>query len=710
MKRMFAGILVFSLLINASVRADEGMWLLTMLNKTYAQMKNQGFKLTPEDIYSLNKPSLKDAIVIFGNGCTGELVSSQGLLLTNHHCGYGSIQALSSVEHDYLENGYWAKSKEEELACPGLSVTFLVRIEDVSDRVNSALAGLSSEAERNDAIRKVGKELSDNATRGTGYESTIRSFYGGNQFFLLVYERYTDVRFVGAPPSSIGKFGGDTDNWMWPRHTGDFSVFRVYASKDNKPSEFSKDNVPFKPRYSLPVSIKGVKENDYAMILGYPGRTTRYMTSFELAEVIGITDPNRAKIRGIRQEIMMKDMLSDEKIKIQYANKYAGSSNYWKYAIGEMQQLKQLKIVDKKVAEETRFTQWLNADAQRQSKFGDALSLIQIAISGRKELSYATQYYNEALLRGIELFSFANGLAMAEGKFDTDAGKAMLDKFRAKSKDFYKDYNPDTDHKIAVAMLQLFRTDVEKKFWPALYEDIQANYSGDVQRYVDDMFNKSLFVNAEKLQSFIDNPDQQVLENDMAYQAAKSVISKYRELSAQMDIFSGDLAKGQRLYIAGLMEMDKDNVFYPDANGTMRLTYGKVQDYEPRDGVIYKNITTLKGVIEKEDPGNWEFVVPARLKELYYAKDYGRYGQKGEMVTCFLSNNDITGGNSGSPIMNAKGELIGLAFDGNWEAMSGNISFDPSIQRTINVDIRYVLFIMDKFAGAKQLVDEMKIM
>jgi len=700
MKKIFSLMLISAFLFNFQAKADEGMWILSLLNKNYAQMKKQGFKLTPEDIYSLNKASIKDAIAIFGGGCTSEIVSDKGLLLTNHHCGYRSIQSQSTVEHNYLRDGFWAMNFKEELPIPGLSVRFFVRIEDVTDQINKKLKSKMTEAERGEVIKKISTKIVEKATKDNSYIARVQSFFNGNNFYLVVYEKYSDVRLVGTPPESIGKFGHDTDNWVWPRHTGDFSVFRVYMSPEGKAAEYSENNVPLKPKYFLPVSIKGEQKGDFTMVIGFPGRTNRYMTSYGIEERIDVTNTNRIKIRGIRQDLMMEDMMADEKIRIQYSSKFAGSSNYWKNSIGMNRGLKKLNVHAKKEATENKFREWYAQDEKRKAKYGEALNLIENAYKGRKDFLGARQYMSETMTRGFEIYGFANRISR------------MLDKPEAAKKyaaNFFKDYSMKTDKKIAEAMLKLFYNDVDKKYYPEFFKTIEADYKGDFAEYVDDLYSKSVFATQEKFDEFMKNPTQEAINKDMAYVAAKSVYAKLAELGKASKKYNTDLAKGRRLFLAGLMEMDKNKNFYPDANFSMRLSFGTVGDYKPRDAVTYDYYTTLKGVMEKEIPGDFEFDVSPKLKELYQKKDYGRYGQDGEMRVCFTSNDDITGGNSGSPIMNGNGELIGLAFDGNWEAMSGDIAFEPELQKCINVDIRYVLFIMDKFGGAKHLVDEMKI-
>lgn len=713
MKRLFAFLSII-LLLNISVKADEGMWLLSLIKEfNIEKMQEMGCELSAEEIYSVNQTSMKDAIVIFGRGCTGEVISDQGLVLTNHHCGYGAIQQHSTPEADYLKDGFWAMTAEEEVPTPDLSVTFLVSLKDVSDRVNSALTKEMTEIERQNAAEEIGDQIADEAKKGTHYNASVKNFYGGNKYYLLVYEKFTDVRMVGAPPSSIGKFGADTDNWMWPRHTGDFSLFRIYADKDNNPAKYSKDNVPYKPKHHLPISIKGVEKNDFAMIMGYPGGTDRYMTSMELEELTKISNPNRIYVRGIRQELLLEDMLADDAVRIKYSSKYARSSNYWKNSIGMNKALKQLKVIERKIEEEKMMTAWINENPARKEKYGDALNLLKTSIEARKEYTHASQYISETLLRGTELISFSSDIfEYGDTLFsenEEDAKKA-IDDFKDIARDFYKDYNVSTDLKVAKVMFKIFAENVDKKYQPEIFNTIEAKYKNNYIKFIDEMFAKSIFADSTALWAFLEKPSAKTLEKDPVYIASKSIDKKDIELDNILDAINADFDKGHRLYVGAIMEKNEGKAIYPDANFTMRMSYGSVLDYKPMDAVHYDYITTLKGAMEKEDPDNWEFVVPAKLKELYNAKDYGEYAlANGEMPVAFISTNDITGGNSGSPVLNAKGELIGTAFDGNWEAMSGDIVFEPEVQRTINVDVRYTLFIIEKFAGCNRLIEEMTI-
>ncbi len=713
--RKFLSVIIILVSFSASqARADEGMWLLPLIEKlNIGTMTEMGLKLTAEDIYSINEASLKDAIVIFGGGCTGEIVSPHGLLLTNHHCGYGQIQNHSTVEHDYLNNGFWAKSNEEELPNPGLSVTFLVRIEDVTERVLGKTGADMTEAARREVIMAESTAITAEAIKGTNYNARVAPFYSGNQYFLLVYEVYSDVRLVGTPPNSIGKYGHDTDNWMWPRHTGDFSVFRVYMSPDGKPAQYSKDNVPLKPKHYLPVSIKNLQKDDFAMVMGYPGGTTRYMTSYEVDEAMKITNANRIKIRGERQEIWMKDMMADPKINIQYASKYAGSSNYWKFSIGQNEGLARLRTAEKKAAFEADFMKWVNADPDRKAKYGNALSLIENAVKGREEKFNALQYITEVFRSSTELIGFASQMTMLEellaGK-DADRTAGMIDRMKRNLDNFYGDYNYPTDRKMTKTMINLYKEEIDPKYWPDFYALIDKKFKGNVDAFVENLFATSIFTSADKFNSFLSAPSLKVLQKDPAFIVAKSVNDVRTALQKDIEGFNADMSKGQRTYLAGVMEYMPDKTQYPDANSTMRLTYGKVQDYYPYDAVHYNWYTTLDGVVQKYQPGDYEFDLPERLIELNNKKEYGRYAApEGHLPVCFITDNDITGGNSGSPVINGNGELIGLAFDGNWEAMTGNIAFEPDLQRCINVDIRYVLWIIDIYSGAGHLLKEMDI-
>ncbi len=713
MKKALTVLFIFIISAGFRAKADEGMWLLPLIEKlNIGKMTELGLKLSSEDIYSINKACLKDAVVSIG-GCTAEIVSSKGLLLTNHHCGYGRIQSHSTVEHDYLKDGFWARTLAEELPNPGMAATFLIRIEDVTDKVLANVKPGMTESERNTAINTARGPIENEAKEGNKYRAQISSFYGGNYFYLLVYERYEDVRLVGAPPSSIGKYGSDTDNWEWPRHTGDFSVFRIYSGPDGKPASYSKDNIPLKPKNWLTVSIKDLNEGDFAMILGYPGRTQRYYTSFEINEILEVTNPIRIKVRGIKQDIWMNDMQADSKINIQYASKYFTSSNYWKYSIGQNNQLKNLNVIAKKQQIENQFNTWVNANTERKAKYGEALNLIKKSIEGRAEYLNAVQYLNECI-QGCEILTFSQlgtGLinSLKSGKSEEIAETTK--RLKENLTDLYKDYNAATDQKSTKAMLKLYRADVPVKYHPDFYVNIvDKKFKGNIDKFIDNMFSKSIFTSEAKMNAFLAKPSLKVLENDPALLVYGSINKVGQSVSAERSKFDSDLATGQRLWVAALREMTPEKTLYPDANSTMRLTYGTIKEYDPKDAVTYKYYTTLQGVVDKYKPGDYEFDLPQRVIDLNARKEYGRYGSpKGYMPVCFLTTNDITGGNSGSPVLNANGHLIGLAFDGNWEAMSGDVYYEPELQRTIAVDIRYVLWIMDIYAGAKNLVDEMTI-
>ncbi len=678
--------------VTFSAMADEGMWLLPYIKKMNEKdMKEHGCKLKAEDIYSAEKSSLKDAIVIFGGGCTGEIVSPNGLLFTNHHCGYDAIQKLSSVEHDYLKDGFWAMNYSEELPAEGLEVRFVRHIFDVTADIMGTVPSTAGQEEY-ETIVGANKEalIAKLEAEYPGMEVIIPSFFGGNQFFAFVYETYTDVRLVGTPPSSIGKFGGDTDNWMWPRHTGDFSVFRVYAGKDNRPAEYSKENVPYKAEKWLDVSLKGIEEGDFGMIMGFPGSTERYKTSYEIDYMMEVDNPQRIFIRGERQKILRQWMDSDQAIRIQYDAKYAQSSNYWKNSIGMSRGIEKLNVRAKKAAQEAEFQAWANANTLPEEGYIDALNLIAESQSEAKAENAALQYLFETFLQGMELLQPV----------------VMTDDYEQ----FYKDFNTDVDRAVAKRMFKIYREN--NTILPSIYEKIDAEFGGDSDAYVDWLYDNTNFASLEKLMSISEAEDaEELFMNDPALELAESILTTYRALFGPVMKSESKFAEGHRKYIDGLMKMNPSKAWASDANFTIRLTYGNVLPYSPADGIIYKHYTTLEGVMAKEDPSNpVEFTVPERLKELYKSKDYGRYADKnGELPVAFLVNCDITGGNSGSPVMNKKGQLIGLAFDGNWEAMSGDVAFEPELQRTIAVDIRYVLFVIEKYGNAKWLIDELTI-
>ena len=711
MSKKFNLFCILLMLFAFGARADEGMWLPYSINgQNLADMQRLGCKLTAEQIFSFNQPSLKDAIVQFGGGCTGELISPEGLLFTNHHCGLGQVQAHSSVEHDYLKDGFWAYSKDQELPNEGLSVLFLNYIEDVTEAVLKGVTDNMSETDREQKIAENSKRLKTEKKGKSDVRVEIVPFYHGNQYILFVYDVYKDVRLVACPPWGIGKYGADTDNWTWPRHKGDFCIFRVYTAPDGSPAEYSKDNIPMKSKHFLPISLKGVQPGDYTMILGYPGSTDRYSTSGSVKNLIELEDPAIVACRTTKLEQYRKHMDADPAVFIQYASKQASVSNYWKYSIGQIKQLKRNKVYEKRLEQEQAFRNWANADPKRKAKYAGIFDDFDKYWAHQSKYTKALLYHREAGWNGGEAVRFSMKFrsvdyAFAE-KIPHDNIVAYTKKMKGDVEDFFKDYNKELDRDATIALLNLFYKDVDPSQLPATIKKVGDKTGGDFTAFVNNAFAKSIFVDKAKLTAWLENPKP--IAKDPIFALMQEIVNSYIALDEEAE--KVECGRADRLYMEGLREMQKDRNFYPDANFTMRLTYGSVQDYQPADGVTYNYYTTLDGVMAKYIPGNWEFDVPQELIKLWENKDYGRYADaNGDLVVNFITTNDITGGNSGSPVIDAQGNLIGLAFDGNWEAMSGDIAFENEVQRTICMDARYLLFIIDKMANAQNLMKELKI-
>ena len=702
---------IVMMLFVVGARADEGMWLPYSINgQNLADMQRLGCKLTAEQIFSFNQPSLKDAIVQFGGGCTGELISPEGLLLTNHHCGLGQVQAHSSVEHDYLKDGFWARSKDQELPNEGLSVLFLSYIEDVTTAVLKGVTDNMSEADRDAKIAENTKRLTTEKKGKRDVRVEIVPFYHGNQYILFVYDVYKDVRLVACPPWGIGKFGADTDNWTWPRHKGDFCIFRVYTAPDGSPAEYSKNNVPMKSKHFLPISLKGVQPGDYTMILGYPGSTDRYSTSGSVKNLIELEDPAIVACRTTKLEQYRKHMDADPAVFIQYASKQASVSNYWKYSIGQIKQLKRNKVYEKRLEQEQAFREWASKDKDRKAKYAGIFDEFDKYWQHQSKYTKALLYHREAGWNGGEAVRFSMKFRSVDYAFNEKIPQEKIAAFTKKMKsdveDFFKDYNKELDRDATIALLNLFYKDVDHKQLPAIIKKTGDKTGGDFTAFVNKAFDKSIFVDKGRMLAWINNPKP--IAKDPVFALMQEIVNSYIELGEAAE--KVECGRADRLYMEGLMEMQQDRNFYPDANFTMRLTYGSVQDYQPSDAVTYNYYTTLDGVMAKYIPGNWEFDVPKELIKLWENKDYGQYADKnGDLVVNFITTNDITGGNSGSPVIDANGNLIGLAFDGNWEAMSGDIAFENEVQRTICMDMRYLLFIIDKMANAQNLMQELKI-
>ena len=711
MKKFFATLLT-AVLFTPQLMADEGMWLLQLMRQQNLedQMRKQGLKMSVDGIYSPDAPSLKDAIGIFGGGCTGEVVSPNGLVLTNHHCGFSFIQQLSTVEHNYLHNGFWSQSYEEELPCEDIAFTFVVKITDVTDEVNNRVKkGEITQEQSFDSkvLGNIGKELfkADNIEGKEYMYPQLLPYFEGNKYYLIYYKKYTDVRLVATPPNSIGKFGGETDNWMWPRHTGDFSVFRIYGDKNGNPAAYSKDNVPLSTPKFLNISLAGFEQDDFAMIMGFPGSTSRYLTGDEVKQRMYHENEPRIAMRDVTLKIIREEMAKSEDIAIRYANKQARISNYWKNSIGMNKAIVDNKVVETKLAEEAAFKAW--AKQNGKNEYTNVVEKINACVEEMNRTVYLTTLATE-LISNVE-FIQRNIHEQNVKMFDEPALiKEQMNMIHEWLYD--RDYDHEIDRRIAKEVLPLYFSLTQPEERDAYLNEVYAKYKGNIEKYVDDVYNNSILASQKNFDSFLKKPSLKKFEKDPAMQLRSAIWRTYRGLVAKNAEFSKVINPLHKTYLKGLMEKADGAPVYPDANFTMRLTYGNVKPYQPKDGVTYNYYTTLKGVMEKEDPNNSEFIVPARLKELYEAKDFGQYAMaNGEMPVAFLTTNDITGGNSGSGVYNGNGELIGLAFDGNWESLSGDINFDDNLQRCINVDIRYVLFVIDKLGNCKRLINEMNI-
>jgi hypothetical protein len=701
------------------VRADEGMWIPLLIEKyNISLMQEKGFRLTAEDIYSVNKACMKDAIVKFGGGCTGELISSDGLLITNHHCGYSQIQRHSTLQHDYLTNGFWAMSRDEELPNPGLTVTFLKRMEDVTEKVLSGVIDGMSDTERERLIASNISGITSKATGETGYSAFVRPFYMGQQYFLFVNETFRDVRLVGAPPSSIGKFGGETDNWVWPRHTGDFSLFRIYAGTDNKPADYSKDNVPYKPVYHFTISLKGIREGDFTMVFGYPGTTSEYVPSYHIEMVKNVINPKMIEIRSRKIEIMESAINKDPMTRIQYSAKKAGLANSWKKWIGESQGLDRMSTIKSKQDFENRMTAWINEDSTRISRFGDILPSYRAVYEKFGKYYLVNSYTNEVFFSyGIEAVSFARNMKLLADLFKSQHSEEQETVVKINLLEsglgFFKNYNPDLDKKLFVALMTLYGENIEPEWQVPAYAKISKSCRGNFASYANKIYSRSFITDEARFNEFVKSfttADIRRLEKDPFYMLAISAGDFLASrVTSELNQLAEEIQNLNRKYLSAQMSFERGRIFYPDANSTLRVAYGTVKGYLSQDAVYYNYYTTLKGIMEKDNPAVYDYNVPERLNELYKSKDYGPYTQNGEVPVCFIANNHTTGGNSGSPVINADGQLIGVNFDRAWEGVASDIAFNPDKSRNISLDIRYALFIIDKFAGAGYLLNEMTI-
>jgi len=711
--RKFLVILFLVCLFSALV-AKEGMWVPALMKKyNLEEMQRMGFRLSAEDVYDVNHASMKDAVVIFGGGCTGELISAEGLLITNHHCGYSQIQRHSTLEHDYLTDGFWAKSKAGELPCPGLTVSFLEYMEDVTAKVMEGCDTIALESARGKKIGENAARLEREAAKNGKFRAQVRPFFYGNQYFLHVYKVYSDVRLVGAPPSSIGKFGGDTDNWVWPRHTGDFSLFRIYANVNNEPAEFSKENIPFAPARFFPISLKGVREGDFTMVFGYPGRTTRFLTPEAVDLIISQRDPDRIAIRDIKLEILNQFMKNDPKVRIQYAAKHAGISNAWKKWQGEVSGLKNYNAVAKKREYSSDFVTWAKQNNLWENNFDRFFRESQELHEQYAPLAKASDYYSEIVLGGVEAFTLAGYIRVFLNQMEREDGvtENARNSINRLVSGFFKNYHQPVDEQLIARLLPLLARDLRPEYLPAEFPGLMKKLSGE--KIIAKVYRKSILTDSLRLKEFFAQTDPEKLRKiskDPLMALFLSLRNHYdTQINPQLLTLEAKIDEGMKHYVAGIMEMEKETPLYPDANSTLRVSYGQVEGYEPKNGVAYKYYTTLRGIIEKDNPEIYDYDVPDRLKALYESGDFGRYGSDGRLPVCFVASNHTSGGNSGSPVINGDGQLVGVNFDRCWEGTMSDIMYDPDICRNISLDIRYALFIIDKFAGAGYLIDEMEI-
>jgi len=710
MKQIKITLIAIAVMIGSFAKADEGMWLPFLLGRNYEDMKKHGLRLTQEEVYSLNNSSLKDAIISFGGFCTGEIISNKGLILTNHHCGYDAIAGASTTENNYLDNGFWAKNHGEEIAVPGLTATFIIRIEDVTGTIASQLNENMTPEERAAKIKEISAVLTKDATNGTHYEAFVRDFYEGNEFYLFVQEKFKDIRFVGTPPQSAGKYGGDTDNWMWPRHTADFSMFRVYSGADNKPAAYSADNKPYTPKHHLPVNIKGVKENDYAMILGFPGSTDRYLSSWGVDQAVSLEQPKRVDIRAKKLNIMKSYMNKDVALRLKYSSKYAQVANYWKYFIGQTEQVKNNGVIGKKQELEAKFSDF----AKGKEMYEPVLSLFQNAYKAKEEFVYIKAYQSEFVYSvDLMLMTFRYKFLLDPLKAgNADMAKNIGARLKEIGDETFEKINMNLELETIESLLTMHMKDVPKKQQGKMVRKMHCMSKSKMNKFMKDVRANSIFTDKARFDAFNASPTQAALEKDPLFRLVMDINGAFAKTQDSEAIKTADanMEKAERLYVKGLREMQPEKKFYPNANSTMRLTYGNVLPYTAPNGTKYDITTSYKGLLAKEDPNNTEFNIDPIMKEKMLAKDFGQYAdENGDLKINFLSNNDITGGNSGSPVINADGHLIGTAFDGNWEAMSGDIFFEPNIQRTISLDVRYTMWLVDKCYGAGHLVDEMTL-